>query len=47
MFLAQWLQYLINEVAYSDTIPWWGKIRKSETIRIEKTVNIDFSAQIV
>jgi hypothetical protein len=47
MFLAERLQYLINEVLCSETIPLWQKIYNRETIRIEKIVNIDFAAPIV
>jgi hypothetical protein len=36
-----------NEVLCNEPIPIWQKIHNSETIRIEKTVNIDFSAPIV
>jgi hypothetical protein len=36
MFLAEWIQYLINEVVCSETILLWQKIHNGETIRIEK-----------
>jgi hypothetical protein len=34
--MAQWLQYLINKVLCSESIPLWQKIHNSETIRIGK-----------
>jgi hypothetical protein len=45
--MAEWLQYLINEVLCSEIIPLWQKIHNSETIQIKETVTIAFSAPIV